>query len=281
MISDAAVRAQVLATFALLNKGRAKAFPAPTTLSKTLEKISPNKSSGILERHIDAKGASCFATAAVEIWLRSVHSFLVSASLTEASPIWSSVSGYYASHYTVRGIAHLLGYFQLFNRRKIVRLKVEGGRYTCTFMSKGANDGEHKVYWKLVKQSEDFKGDDLFTQKDEEPEYADALHRNHGNYADHVSAHPRFKPLSEDALKLRIEYISKIVIDAPLLPRVSDFPDLERVQLIAYHRIVKFRRVLDELLGNKNRFWNVHRNPSFSSGYIDFQLAESRGLAQL
>jgi hypothetical protein len=280
MISDVALRSQLLATFALLNRGRAKAFPAPTTLSKMLEKMAPSKSTGSSDRNIDAKGASCFATAAVEVWLRGVHSFLVSASLTEASPLWASVSGYYSSHYTVRGIAHLLGYFQLFNRRKIVRLKLEAGHYVCTFMSKGANDGEHKLYWRLVKDSTDFRGDELFTQR-EDPQYADALHRNHANYADHVDAIPRFKPLDEDALKQRIEYISKIVIDAPLLPRVGEFPDLERVQLIAYHRLVRFRRLLDELLGGKNRFWNVHRNPSFAAGYIDFQLAERGGLSQL
>jgi hypothetical protein len=71
------------------------------------------------------------------------------------------------------------------------------------------------------------------------------------------------------------------VFDAPPLPRFDKFPDVEYVQLIAYHRIVHFRRLLDEALGAKNRFWNVHRSPSFASGIIDFQLAEGRGLAQL
>jgi hypothetical protein len=85
--------------------------------------------------------------------------------------------------------------------------------------------------------------------------------------------------LDEAELKHRIEYISKIVFDAPPLPRFGSFPDLEHVQLIAYHRIVMFRRLLDEVLGGKNRFWNVHRNPSFAADFIDFQFAEGGALA--
>jgi hypothetical protein len=272
MIADPAVRTQVLATFGLLNRGPARSFPSPSALSKALEELIPVD--GTADRNIDARGASYFATAAVEIWLRSVHSFLISASLTSASPIWASVSGYYSSHYTVRGIAHLLGYFQLFRRKRIVRLKLEGGRYVCTFASKGANQGEHKLYWKVVKESADFTGDDLFTENNVNSDHSDVRHRNHANYADHLHEIPQFKPLNEEALKQRIEFISKIVFDSPPLPRLSAFPDVEYVQLIAYHRLVRFRRLLDELLGGTNRFWNVHRNPSFASGYIDFQLAE-------
>ena len=111
-------------------------------------------------------------------------------------------------------------------------------------------------------------------------EKSDIRHRNHANYADHLSGYPVFKPLDEVALKERIGFISKIVFDAPPVPRFSKFPDIEYVQLIAYHRIVSFRRLLDEVLGGKNRFWKVNRNPTFASGYIDFQLAEGSGIAQ-
>ena len=67
----------------------------------------------------------------------------------------------------------------------------------------------------------------------------------------------------------------------PPLPRFSKFPDLEYVQVIAYHRIVRFRQLLDEVLGGKNRFWNVHRSPSFSVGYVDFQLVEGGALTPM
>jgi hypothetical protein len=87
--------------------------------------------------------------------------------------------------------------------------------------------------------------------------------------------------LDEDALKSRIEYISKIAFDVPPLPRTSKFPDLAYVQVVAYHRLVRFRRLLDEVLGGTNRFWKVHRNPPFARGYMDFQLVERTGLTQL
>ena len=62
--------------------------------------------------------------------------------------------------------------------------------------------------------------------------------------------------------------------------RISKFPDLEFVQVVAYHRLVTFRKLLDEVLGGKNRFWNVHRKPPFAIKFIDFQLAEGRGREQ-
>jgi hypothetical protein len=274
---DAHVREQLLATFVPLNAvAAARAFPAPSTLSISLEKLIPKD--GTTRRNIDAQTASYFSTAAVDMWLRSVHSFLISASLTEASPIWASVSGYYSSHYAVRGLAHLLGNFQLFKRKRVIELRWENPRYVCFFRTKDAGDAEHKLYWKLLKSSILFRNDGIFTDNKPDSEFSDVRHRNHANYSDHLAPYPVFRPLDEATLKTRIEYISKIVLNAPPLPRFKHFPDIEYVQLIAYHRIVRFRALLDEVLGGKNRFWNVHRNPSFVSGFMDFQLAESEGL---
>jgi hypothetical protein len=277
---DDAFREQLLRAFFPLNSVAAsKAFPAPSTLSTLLESMIPKGST--TRSNIDAKSASYFATAAVEIWLRGVHSFLISGSLTETSPIWASVSGYYASHYCVRAVAHLLGYFQLFRKKKIVQLKFENGRHVCIFNSKAAHDGEHQLYWRIVKQDRVFQGDDLFTLNNSDSDASDIRHRNHANYADHIFGFPIFHAIDSEVLKDRIEYISKIVFDSAPVPRLSAFPDIEYVQLIAYRRIVSFRKILDEVLGTKNRFWNVHRNPSFAAGFMDFQLAEGGGLAQL
>ena len=276
---EQALRTQLAATFSSLNSvAAANAFPAPRTLSETLEKLAPR--GNLTEIRINPDSASYFATAAVDMWLRSVHSFLVSASLTEASPIWASVSGYYSSHYAVRGLAHLLGYFQLFRRKKMVQLRLERGQYICSFKSKGGTGGEHQLCWKLVKQSAVFQGDGLFTENNPDLDTSDAKHRNHANYSDHLANYPHFRALDERTARDRIEYISKIVFDAPPLPRVSEFPDLAYVQVVAYHRLVRFRRMLDEILGGKNRFWKVHRNPPFAMGYVDFQLAEGTGLTQ-
>jgi len=275
---DETVRQQLQATFAPLNSvAAARAFPAPSTLAKSLEKLIPTD--GTTRRNVDQRIASYFSTAAVDMWLRSVHSFLISASLTEASPIWASVTGYYSSHYAVRGLAHLLGHFQLFKKKRLIELKWEKPRFVCAFRSKGAADAEHKLYWKILKQNTMFQGEGIFTENKPDAEDSDVRHRNHANYSDHLAIYPIFKPLDEQALKERIEYISKIVINAPPLPRFSKFPDIEYVQLIAYHRLVQFRKLLDEILGGKNRFWNVHRNPSFASEFMSFQLAEADGLA--
>jgi hypothetical protein len=159
-------------------------------------------------------------------------------------------------------------------------LKFEDGHQICEFKSKKGRNGEHQLYWKLVKRDVLFIGDALFTENDPGEDASDARHRNHANYADHVNKYPTFHPLDEKALKNRIEYISKIAFDAPPIPRLSEFPDVGFVQVIAYHRIVRFRQLLDEVLGGKNRFWNVNRNPSFAGEFIDFQLVAGSPMAE-
>jgi hypothetical protein len=159
------------------------------------------------------------------MWLRAVHSFLISASITEPSPIWSSVSGYYASYYSVRAFAHLFGHFQLFKAGRMAKIHYEGSRCVCKFSGKTVRDHEHKVYWKLVKQSVVFQGDDLFTENEAGANPSDVRHRNYANYADHLLTIPPFTPPNEDALKTRIEYISKISLDTPPLPSSERFPE--------------------------------------------------------
>jgi hypothetical protein len=281
---DESFRTRLAATFRPLNNVPAsRKFPPPATLAKLLTKLASQ--AGASPPAINQQTASYFGTAAVEIWQRSVHSFLISTSLTEASPIWASVSGYYSSHYSVRGIAHLLGYFYLFNRRTVARLEL-GGRisYTCAFSRKTkgvSRGGEHQLYWALVKGDPIFAADPLFTQNRQNKDESDAGHRNFANYIDHICRYPVFHPLDKDSIEVRVNHISKIVFDDIPIPRLSKFPDVEYVQLIAYHRIVSFRKILDEVLGNGNMFWRVHRNPSFATEFMDFQLAESNGLAQL
>lgn len=61
--------------------------------------------------------------------------------------------------------------------------------------------------------------------------------------------------------------------DAPI-PNADSYPDIESVQLIAYHRLVRFRMFLDEILGSSNRFWSVHRKPSWALDYLNFQVIQ-------
>lgn len=283
MTIDEEVRTQLHTIFQPLNKvGATRAFPPPAKLSETLEGLIPPRG-GASTRSVDSASAAYFATAAVEIWLRGVHSFLISASLTDVSPIWASVSGYYSSHYSVRGLAHLLGYFSLFHKGQIVQLQLGRRGPVCVFTQNpgGRTGGEHQLYWRLVKSNPMFAADPLFTKNSQGSDASDVGHRNRANYIDHIYKYPVFHPLNQDKLKDRIELISKIVFDDPPIPRLSEFPDVEYVQLIAYHRIIRFRKLLDEVLGGRNRFWNVHRNPSFAIEFMDFQLAEEEGLARV
>jgi hypothetical protein len=95
----------------------------------------------------------------------------------------------------------------------------------------------------LVKATRAFEGDDLFTENNQESDKSDVRHRNHANYSDHLFQYPSFSVAKEGVVKERIDHISKIAIDAAPLPRIDKFPDLEYVQLIAYHRIIRFRRL--------------------------------------
>ena len=271
---DPELQAHINSLFDPLNNLAAvNAFPPPSALSQALSALLPVGSKQATTRNVSLETAKLFATAAVNMWMRAVHSFLVSASLTDISPIWASVAGYYSSHYAVRATAHLLGFSQLFARRRIVRLEVQGRRYVCTFDPKATGDREHRFYWRIVKKDPHFAGDAFFTENAVLGEKSpDVAHRDHASYADHLPQFPTFRPLDKDALKSRIDRISEIEFSAPPIPQVSRYPDIEAVQIVAYHRLVRFRDLLDAILGDKNRFWNIHRIPSWAREFMDFQL---------
>jgi len=178
----------------------------------------------------------------------------------------------------VRGLAHLLGYFQLHGRKKVVRFNIEKGKYNCSIEKKGGSDREHKFYWKTVKQDLNFCDNPFFTVNEDVSNKPDAEsdvgHRNKANYFDHINNFPSFCPLSEVVLKDRIDYLSKIQLSAVPLPRKSKYPDIDNVQMVAYHRLIIFRSLLDNILGGSNTFWKVHRNPAWCSAYINFQVVK-------
>jgi hypothetical protein len=212
-----------------------------------------------------------FATAAVNMWMRAVHSFLISASLTNVSPIWASVTGYYSSHYSVRALAHLLGSFRLFTKRQVAQLQAAAGHYVCTFKQKKSR--EHEIYWEIVSDDRHFSADPFFNQGN--PEVA---HRDWAQYTDHLPQLPPFRPLDKEALRIRIDRISDIPFDAPPIPQLVRYPDVDSVQVIAYHRIVRFRAFVDAILGESSAFWTTYRNPSWAIEFMDFQLAEGQAL---
>lgn len=274
---DSALQSRVDSIFRPLNSAAAsQSFPKPATLSTELEHIMP--ATGLGTVGATPKIASYFASAAVDIWLRAVHSFLISASLTSASPVWASATGYYASHYAVRALAHILGHFMLFKKRRAVFLDLTGG-YSCTFSQKTSSDGEHHAYWRIVKLDSHFAGDPLFTTNDVRNPLSDASHRNFANYADHLQKYPTFSALDLDTMKRRARFISQIEFSAPQIPDRDRFPDIEAVQVIAYFRIVAVRQLLDAILGGTQRFWSVYRKPAWVGDVIDFQVIDPTGLS--
>ncbi|MBK6817689.1 MAG: hypothetical protein IPG82_20095 [Saprospiraceae bacterium] len=262
-----------------LNKvNSATTFPPVNSLAKTLNSLVDNDHLGDIKFGINVDNFTIakFATASIEMWHRSLHSFFISASLTKASPLWSSVAGYYSSHYAIRAFAHLFGYYQLYNKKRIVQLELTGQNYSCNFSKRGSSDREHTVYWKFVKNY--FTQDPFFYLNLDTPptgqnsEFrSDSGHRNRANYADHIGKFPVFAPLDSEDLKTRIYKLSVIEINDVPIPDVNGYPDIDNVQLIAYHRILKFRVFVDEILTSNNRFWNLQRNPTWAPSYFDFQ----------
>ena len=94
-----------------------RAFPDRSALSTCINDVFKNIAPGNVATLPNDKCA-LFATAGVEMWHRAIHSFLWSVALTESSPIWSSVSGYYSSHFVMRALAHSMGIFKSFSQKK-------------------------------------------------------------------------------------------------------------------------------------------------------------------
>lgn len=260
-------------------KQQTATFPSQSALSDSLNALVGLHTTDFTSA-VNNKIVLHYATAAVEMWQRSVHSFLISASLTKSSPIWSSVAGYYSSHYSMRGFAHLLGHFQLHTKKWIVTLEINAGTYSCHFRKKNGGDREHKLYWKLVKAHPIFGLDPFFTNNEDvlpgtgTETLSDSGHRNKANYSDHVGRFPQFQILDAAELKLRVQKISKIEFSDAPIPRIESFPDLENVQVIAYHRMVRFRHFLDRVLGGSNQFWTIQRNPNWCPQFLDFQVVQ-------
>jgi hypothetical protein len=267
------LRNQITVMFAALDKqSAADAFPAPGALSTFLTShCAPFTQPTVAAKPGDL---TLFATAAVEMWLRAVHSFLISASLTQASPIWSSVSGYYSSHYSIRALAHLFGLFHLHKMKRLVQLASHGKGWVLQIDKKNAGDREHKLYWKYLSDHPELSSDPFFYPNREDKPESDGSHRNKANYADHLYRFPVFKPLDEEYLARRIQRIAEIEFSDVPIPSADRFPDIESVQIVAYHRFVKFRRLVDETVGPTNRFWKIQRTPSWIPKTLTFEVVD-------
>jgi hypothetical protein len=272
MAFDPATTLQIQLMFEGLNTNSINVFPAAGSLRELLSTLIDSTSHDTLT--VGRPTVKSFATAAVEMWHKAIHSFILSASMTKASPVWSSVSGYYSSHYSIRGFAHLLGYFLLYSKNKsTIQIEISNHQHLCHILPKTRNDGEHRFYWRKVHEHSDFILDPFFTMNIEFDDVSDSGHRNKANYYDHLYGFPTFQILDEKYLKDRLQVISGMEFyDAPI-PSKSKYPDLDSIQLVAYYRLVKFRSFLDVILETKNNYWNYHRRPTWCSNLLNFQAA--------
>lgn len=267
---------QVRRIFDSLTAMPAGAFPAPTSLAKELQK-ELDKHIGVASFNVPQKILQLVGTASIEMWHRSIHSYLISLSLTNSSHIWCSVAGYYSSHYAIRSFAHALGAFQLFDAKKIIELDLSGADNVCNVRPKRNNEGrEHELYWKFVKSKSPFDSDPLFTiNRPYNGQLSDAKHRERANYADHIGRVPNFSPLDLIFLKERADHIANIPLDDPPIPDYERYAELENVQIVAYHRLVRLRNYLDEILGTSNNFWKVNRDPAWARPIVNYEIVES------
>jgi hypothetical protein len=277
-MSEATPQQRIVAMFGSLSAASAPlGFPLPGTLSQSLSsKIANARNARNRTFAADRAIAQCYASASIEMWHRAVHSFVVSVGLWATSNIWASVSGYYASHYVMRAYAHLLGFFLLYTQRELVELKLSGGRFHCELTSKQTSDKEHKVYWNIVRSSATFGSDPFLNPEADKTCTAESSHRNKANYWDHVNDITTFDALTLQLMEERVQRISEIEHLTVPIPDAGKYADLDNVHAIAYHRIVGFRKFLDDILGTSNRFWNAHRNPSWCRNLVTFQVTPPR-----
>lgn len=267
-------------SFKKLDRSRRMGFPKPGTLSSYVSQLMSNPTADQVLSH---QYCPMLASAGVEMWHRAIHSFLWSVTLTESSPLWSSITGYYASHFVMRAFAHSMGIFKSFTRRTAVQIVTHGAQFVCAPLSD--NTGEHAFYWKAVKGHPGFVSNSLFRENNEREnnrreDKSDVLHRNFANYTDHVDSFTALAFSSANAVAQRVEKIHVIrrYSVRVLTPQRDGFPDLDTVQILAFQRIVAFHDFLDEKVPD-SPFWRAHRRPSWCKDVMLFQI-EDRGMEQ-
>ena len=263
-------RDQIQRLFTALDGWTPDQFPARMALSQLLNESLKTKESAMLSE----QQAVLFATAAVEMWQRAVHSLITAMAIRTSSEIWACVSGYYASHYSVRAFAHLFGYFSLyFQRRLFIELSPWGPRYQCRTVDPHRARKEHQFYWTQIKKLPEFAGDPLFTNNDDRVPLSDASHRGFASYMDHLNRFVQHEVLDRDQVRRGIIDLAYTALEGEAtisIPNRERYPDVGTVLSVAYLRIYKFREYLDDLLPTGGRFWIRHRTPPWCTDLLSF-----------
>lgn len=258
-------------SFGKLDRASASlAFPEPGTLSNELNVLIDSGRASLVLSH---KKSQMLASSSVEMWHRAIHSFVWSVTLTPTSPLWASVSGYYASHYVMRAFAHSMGIFKSFTARKAIQVEMVGAQFVLSCFT--SDKGEHPFYWNAVKGYGRFASNPLFYENHVRDMDSDSAHRTFANYTDHVNS---FQAVRCPTLKWVMEYIEKIshfrLGSSVKKPSRDEYPDLQDVQILAFQRIVAFTDFLDERIPT-NKFWRAHRRPTWCKDVMLFQIEDS------
>lgn len=248
-------------------------FPASGSFTRQLSALFDGHSAAPVLPH---QNCSMIASAGVEMWHRAIHSFLWSVALTKSSPLWASVSGYYASHFVMRAVAHSIGIFKLFAKKSQVQVSVDNGQFICSPLVFGKNmGGEHAFYWRVAKEHPRFKLNDLFRENSERDPRSDSAHRTFANYTDHLCSFPPIEFSNVNELAISVEKISRIRLHSVSSPSREDYPDLQNVQILAFQRILAFQDFLDEKVP-ENRFWRMHRRPDWCKNVMLYQVDDQQ-----
>jgi len=262
-------------SFGKLNKNSARMdFPEPGTLSNVFSALLD--SSGAAAVVLPHDQCQMLASASVEMWHRAIHSFLWSVALTEASPLWASVSGYYSSHFVMRAFAYALGIYKSFIKKKGIQIVLGQGQFILSEVE--TKDGEHPFYWKVVHSHPKFISNPLFRKNSERDKNSDSAHRTFANYTDHVDSFTSLKFPQLNEISEYVEKISRIRLHSVDKASRDDYPDLQNVQILAFQRIVAFHDFLEERVPT-NRFWRAHRRPIWCKDIMLYQV-EDPGLEQ-
>jgi hypothetical protein len=259
-------------------------FPEPGTLAKLVnDALDGGQAAGPTIPH---NRCHLLASASVEMWHRAIHSFLWSVAMTDKSPLWASVTGYYSSHFVMRALAHSLGIYKSFTHKTVFQIARQGGGIVCRCHPKPTKKhGEHQFYWQVVKDHPDFVRDSLFSANAEGGvgprgrEKSDYMHRNFANYTDHID---NFSELSFPDVPKITKSIEKIRLsrkNSVELPRRSNYPDHRAIQVLAYQRIVAYREFLDTRVLKTSAFWKAHREPVWARAQMQDYALETEGLS--
>lgn len=218
--------------------------------------------------------AHILATASVEMWHRSIHSFLWAIALTDRSPLWASITGYYASHFVMRAFAYSMGIFKSFCLHKAIQITLQSGHCVATVLEgKKYQKGEHSFYWMAVKDHPNLNSNPLFRDNYERDPKSDSAHRTYANYMDHINSFVPLDLLERDHIKETVERISRIRVNSITNTAIElgVYPDVKTVQILAYQRIIAYRDFFDQKLSD-NRFWQAHRTPNWCRDTMLYQV---------